>query len=464
MKASLRRICPIVALGAISGCVSQNPAITDSHSVLPPDSAFSLAQPEANQSGVPSFQSFFQEKELHSLLDTAIKQNADWKVHLAKIELARAEAGYSTAGALPSAQTSLSWRRGKEKNRETSFLEEDLPEWKASGLVSWEFDLWGKWKAIRQSASEKVYASKNMARAAEIALVHEVADAWYVLRFHQEDLRILEKSLDSQDSILRLYRQRFEAGLENNVTIARQETRRTELVLERNRLSKSLRLSSLRIQRLAGKPLTKIVQPTKILSQAPLPEPSPTLPSKALGQRPDLRAAEARLRAELHLEKGARLNLFPSIGFRLSGLSMTNSFSDPSERWETAIGPFLDIPLWSPGRIRKTRVAKAKVALMEAEWKALIVRAVEEVEGAALSFAMTKKELDLAEKVVDQADRVLAVTKEKLATGLVSQLELLDDEKRLFEAERKALTVRLETFQAALALSKSLGCALEKVR
>jgi|TARA_B100000959_G_scaffold282659_1_gene349598 NodT family efflux transporter outer membrane factor (OMF) lipoprotein len=464
MQASLRRICPVVALATISGCVSKNPTIPDTQSVLPPDSAFSLAQPEGNQSRVPSFQSFFPEEELHPLLYTAVTQNADWKVHLAKIDLARAEAGYSTAGALPSAQTSLDWRRGQEKNRETSFLEEDLPEWKASGLVSWEFDLWGKWKAIRKSAVEKIHASKNMARAAEIALVHEVADAWYVLRFHQEDLRILEKSLDSQDSILRLYRQRFDAGLENNVTIARQETRRTELVLEQNRLSKNLRLSALHIQRLVGKPLTKTEQPTEILSQASIPEPPPTLPSKALGQRPDLRAAQARLRAELHLEKGARLNLFPSIGFKLTGLSMTNSLSDPSERWETAIGPFLDIPLWSPDRIRKTRVAKAKVELMEAEWKALIVRAVEEVEGAALSFAMTKKELDLAEKVVNQADRVLAVTKEKLATGLVSQLELLDDEKRLFEAERKALTVRLETFQAALALSKSLGCALEKAR
>jgi outer membrane protein TolC len=64
--------------------------------------------------------------------------------------------------------------------------------------------------------------------------------------------------------------------------------------------------------------------------------------------------------------------------------------------------------------------------------------------------------------MVNQANAVLAVTREKLESGIVSQLELLEDERRLFRAERKALTIKLEEYEAALDLSKSLGLCMIK--
>jgi outer membrane protein TolC len=211
-----------------------------------------------------------------------------------------------------------------------------------------------------------------------------------------------------------------------------------------------------------GRPLQAAKLKITPLSFAPSPIFPSILPTVALSQRPDIRAAESRLRSSLFLEKSSQLNLFPSLGLKLSGISMSSSLSNPWKSWEAQAGPFVDIPIWSPRRKHQVRVSKVKVELMEAEWKALIIRAVEEVERSTIAFSTISEQLELAKDMVNQANALLAVTREKLESGIVSQLELLEDERRLFRAERKALTIKLEEYEAALDLSKSLGLCMIK--
>ena len=69
---------------------------------------------------------------------------------------------------------------------------------------------------------------------------------------------------------------------------------------------------------------------------------------------------------------------------------------------------------------------------------------------------MSLSELSLAKKTSKEA-KILSITKSKLDAGIVSQLELIEDERQFLETNRKAVVSRLQVFQFALDLTKALG-------
>ena len=68
---------------------------------------------------------------------------------------------------------------------------------------------------------------------------------------------------------------------------------------------------------------------------------------------------------------------------------------------------------------------------------------------------MSLSELSLA-KTSKEAKKILSITKSKLEAGIVSQLELIEDERQFLETNRKAVVSTLQVFQFALDLRKHL--------
>ena len=102
-------------------------------------------------------------------------------------------------------------------------------------------------------------------------------------------------------------------------------------------------------------------------------------------------------------------------------------------------------------------MVSAQNEVFKEEWRASINLAIEEIESATRSFLMSKNELSIALRSSQQSSSILAVTKAKLEAGLVSQLELLEDERQFLDSNRKSIKSRLRVFQFALDLTKSLG-------
>ncbi|MDP7399677.1 MAG: TolC family protein, partial [Lentisphaeria bacterium] len=166
---------------------------------------------------------------------------------------------------------------------------------------------------------------------------------------------------------------------------------------------------------------------------------------------------EARLRSVFALERAAYLNLYPSLNLRLSGLTMIGSVTDPFRSWMTEIGPRLEIPIWDPERIERLGSEHAHARVVAAEYRALALRAFEEVETAAVQFNRRREQLQLAEEVVRKAGKVREFTADKLRAGLVSQLEVLEDERRILTARRQSLALHAELLADTVAIFRALG-------
>ena len=450
-----------ISIILFTGCKTREYSLPKLENHIPDNSSYTYNFTDQNFTGLPTIQSFIEDDFLISLLNEAFAENPDWKIALTRLELAYAEAGYRISYSRPFGEIGLEFIEGEQKNRITDFQKEKIPNWKVNGLLSWELDLLGKWKHIEESNKYEILSANQEMQASKISLIHEIAQAWFEIRYLQEDLLILQKSLDNHSIYCELYVERQKVGLEENATIIKQFAEKNQVLLEKNQRLRKLDLTKLRLKRLLGSPLGEISSEITLLSEQKIPTLPKVIPSWVLRNRPDLQAAESRLVSHFHLEKSAVLNLYPSFGLNLSGTGMSNSISKPFKLWSAQLGPLLKIPFLSPTRRQKIEIERVHLKIIESEWKAMITKGVEEIEAAFVSFKLVMDELKLSEEITQQSKRILQTTRKKLTQGIVSQIQLLEDERRFLNSGRMTLLTRLEFFKAAIGLSKCLGLSTE---
>ena len=460
----MRKVYLFLGLTFFGGCASREIPDINPTTYLPEDKSFTLSgDSNLSNTSIPSFSEIFPDNTLESLIRTGLHESPDWKAKLAKLEVVKTSSGLSLAESKPSLSTKLGWIEGKEKIRESDFQTSNVPNLQSAALFNWELDLWGKWKLIKNSSIMHIEEAKYLKDASKISFIHEIAEVWFLIAAKQEKLQILQTAIASQEKTLDFYQQRLNAGLDDNVTFMRQSVVLDQLKLERAKVLREQEVSKIKINSLTGKPIKEQLPEIPMLSEIDLPELPKIFPTNALQERPDLRAKEAKLKESIFMEKSAEYDLFPSLGFQMSGISMTSDISEPFEQWKASFGPVFNFPIWNPKKKIFLATAKAESQLRKEEWKAIIFLAIEEIESSTKSYIMGKNEYALAKKSSRATKSILDTTKERFKAGLVSELRLLEDERQFLKTNIREIESKLQIFQFALNLSKSLGLSLAEI-
>ncbi|MDH3771014.1 MAG: TolC family protein [Nitrospirota bacterium] len=187
----------------------------------------------------------------------------------------------------------------------------------------------------------------------------------------------------------------------------------------------------------------------------------PSLPhrttSQVLRKRPDLLAAEARVRSAFQLEESTRLNLLPSLTLGAGASGESTALASGFRQWIASVGPRLDLPVYDPKRLAAVHVRRAGTDEAAALYRRTALHAFEEVESSYLNFSNRRRQLTAARREVAALDEARRNTFATFETGLVSQIELLESERRSLEGRRQELAVRHALLRDHLALVKALG-------
>ena len=440
------------------GCASKEIKDFDAESLLPKDSSFTLAADSnfTNQP-IPFFQELFPDQALNYLIRNGLEKNPDWKAQLAKLEVVKVGSGINLSESKPALSARLGWMEGEEKTRESNFQKGSVPNLQAGSLFNWEIDLWGKWKLMKKSSLLHIEEAEHLKDAAKMSFIHKIAEIWFLIIAKQEQIEIFQTAISSQLKTLQFYKERIDAGLDDNITFARQSVVHDQLKLEKAKFSRELEVYKISLSSMIGQPLNGQLPEIPSLSEIKLPKLPTIFPTEALKQRPDLKAKEAKLRESIYVEKSSEYDLYPSLGLQMSGISMSSNISEPFEQWKASFGPVLQFPIWSPKKKILLETARTETAVKKEEWKAIIYLAIEEIESCTRSFVMGNNEYVIAKKSSEETRRILGITKERFRAGLVSELVLLEDERQFLKTNISELESRLQIFQFALDLSKSLG-------
>lgn len=349
--------------------------------------------------------------DLNSLIDEALRSAPDMRVALARLEQAQATAEKTGSGLWPTLGASAEARQAWTKPDAGNVVGTD-----AYGLglaASYELDLWGRVRALRQADRLGVMASRDDLRTAALTLSGEVAGAWISLCSTRQQLAVLEEQQRTNAAILSSLELRFANSLTSALDVLQQReaVAQTEAVIFPLR-AEAVRLEN-RLNLLLGKaPGTLDLSAASRLPQ-PLPLPQTGLPADLLRERPDIRAAGERLREAGWDLAAARADRLPAL--RLTG-NFEHSGSDAGrifDNWLASLAASLTAPIIDGGS-RRAEVKRQEGVRLErlAAYEKTVFTALSEVD-TGLSAVL--RQIDLVRALRTQ----LGAAKDALASARI---------------------------------------------
>lgn len=409
----------------------------------------------------------YDDPALERLIDEALANNADVLVAAARVDEARALLGEARSALRPEVGASASAGRSLS-SAATGLLPPGAPrersDYRASLDVSYEIDVFGRLRAATDAARAELAASEAVRDAVRLALTARVASSYYGLLALDAEVELTRRALALREESLQLQRRRREAGLISDYDLRQLEaetaTVRAQLPpLERDREIEEAALAAL-VGRSPRAVFEDAVTRSALSADAASAVAVPAgLPSDLLLRRPDLVEAEQRLVAANARVAVARSAFFPSI--RLTGLLGSESaelgdlFTGPAGIWSVAAS--LAQPIYAGGRLEAQRdAAAARERAALAQYGGAVRNAFREVRQALSAQSRARESFDAQATRVEALQDTLRLARLRYASGIASQLDVLDAERGLLAAQ----TARIEALRAQRAAVADLYRAL----
>ncbi|MES0350056.1 MAG: efflux transporter outer membrane subunit, partial [Desulfobacteria bacterium] len=408
----------------------------------------------------------FGDPELSTLVEEVLTNNLDIKKATAKILQVRAQLVQTRADRFPnlSIQAKGERRRRPEgisipgqtlsSDRESTTYDLSLP-------ASFELDLWGRLARAEEATRADLLRAEENRRTVAQTVVAETISLYLRMESLERGIQITKQLIQTFRRSLALVESRYERGLTSvlDVRQARRTLARAEAILPSVR--QDLGTTQQQLAVLLGRyPMTgpARLQPEDYFKRlAPVP---PGLPSDLLLRRPDIRAAEAQLRA-LNAQVGvSKASRFPRItltgAYGYTSDELDRLFRPENELWNIAMGAVQ--PLFDAGKLKAgQRAAEARYQEGVAEYAKSVLTAFAEVESAFLTREEQLKRRDHVVNFVLDARATQRIAENRYERGLVDYLTVLDAQQTRFEAERDLLEVDLAILTNRVTLHRALG-------
>ncbi|MBU0557523.1 MAG: TolC family protein [Alphaproteobacteria bacterium] len=324
--------------------------------------------------------------------------------------------------------------------------------------VSYELDLFGRREAARSGADADLLAARFAAEASRSMLAADVADNLFAARALAVQQRDAEAGIGTAVRLREALVVRVARGIAADAELARVDTDLRTLRAQAAGVAGELDAARRALLVLTGAPDAPLVALPITGDLADPPTPPMALPGELLRRRPDVREAEARLRAAAARTALARLELFPRLTLNPGG-ALTKNFRPESlltATWNLAAGlavPILDRPrLLAELEAEGARAEQAAIGYERA-----VQIAFSEADGALVRLAADRARVrELAEGA-----RRAAVARNAAGVlygrGLQDLTTLLDAE-RAERAAREALSAaRADTLRRTVTAFRALG-------
>lgn len=278
-------------------------------------------------------------------------------------------------------------------------IDSTFNNWRFGATVSWELDIWGRFRRAIESADASLEASVANYQSVLVSLIADVATAYIDLRTAQLRLDYARSNVEIQEGSLELSTIQAREGKTSDVGmyLARSSLKATEATIPS--LEIDFRQANNRLCTLLGRPTTDLSEELGDSKMPPAPaELALGIPADLLRRRPDVREAERNLAAQCAQIGIAEAELYPQ--FVLSG-----DISVQAERFKKlwrgnsfgySAGPSFTWNILNYGRlINNVRFQEAGFQELVATYQNTVLQANQEVEDALVSFLQTRTEVEL---------------------------------------------------------------------
>lgn len=399
---------------------------------------------------------FYSDPTLTAILRTALENNRDILKAAAKVEQMRALYGVAKADLFPQIGANVAY--SYETNKYNGGPTDKDPEYDLKFPISWEINLWGSMFQAKNAGQARFVASVEDYRAMRMSLIAEVATAYFKLLSLENELSIVRQTLKTREEALHLAKIRFEGGLTSETIYqqAKVEYSSTASLIP----DLELRVTSMRnsLTTLMGEYPREAFENRDIVFDTDFADKLPAgIPSELLKRRPDLRGAEQRLRAAMADVGVSYADRFPSFrigftpGWENDGLK--DFFKSP---FTYTIGQITGTIFDFGRKKRKYEAAIASYDQSRYDYEKAVITAFTEVNTSLTAYNKYRENLRVKTELRDAAAKYVQLAWVQYRGGH-SYLDVLDAQRRYFEAQIGVNNALLNEYLALVNLYKTLG-------
>ncbi|TCD20463.1 efflux transporter outer membrane subunit [Pseudomonas sp. IC_126] len=436
----------------LAGCMPPRQPLPADATVTPPaqwrDEASRTAEISAN------WWQAFGDPQLTTLIETALAHNTDVLIAASRVEQAREQIRLSHASLLPNLDAVL----GAQRTRELSVLGiAHTMAVQPSLQVSYELDIWGRLRRLREAAELQYQASEAERDAVRLAVASTTARAYVSLLSLDRQLYVTRETIESRLQALRVAEDRASLGYTSQLELTQAQSEYEAAAQLLPQLEQAIREQENAVRLLTGALPGTVQRGVGLLALDP-PQVPGVLPSQLLRRRPDIHQAELLLAAsDLNLQ-AQRDRFLPQVQVSASlGQLFVNSLNyDPVRVWD--IGASVLAPIFDAGRLEAgVNIAVAQRNEAAFAYRATARQAFAEVENSLSAVGNLRQQIERVEARRAVLERSLTFAEDRYRAGYSSYLETLDAQRNLFNTELTAVQLRESQLNALISLYQVLG-------
>jgi NodT family efflux transporter outer membrane factor (OMF) lipoprotein len=416
-----------------------------------------------------SWRHFFSDPYLVSLIERALANNQEFNSSILDIEIAANEvrekqAEYWPKGGLGSGGSYIhpsdNTAEGVlDKIVERGFYRHPDFNLNLGASLSWEVDIWKKFRNAKEAARQRMIAEYEVRNLLISSLVTEIATNYYELMALDTSLKILDENISIQEAAFNKMQLLKQYAKANQLAVNRFEAQLNKTKSQRFETSQRIVEKENRLKFLSGiYDKAPVLRHSDQLMTMPVDELQTGVPVQLLENRPDIRQAEAAIKAAKLDLKSVKAQLYPSVtitaGSGFSGFSPALLFH-PQSLFYNAIGD-ITVPLIN----RRAIIARVQIAdayqtqaVLTFEQTLLkaytdVLNQVSNIKNMQQAFDKKKQEVVLLDEAIVIANSLFKYAKATYIEVLLTQEEKLNAEKELVEVKLNLVGSRVNLYRA----------------
>jgi len=403
----------------------------------------------------------FTDPRLQAIIRMALDNNRDLRLAALNVEKVRALYGVQRAELFPSVNATGSGRKervpgdlsttGKSITKEQYSV--DL------GVTSWEIDFFGRLRSLEEQALQEYLATEQARRSTQISLISSIAGAYLTLAADRGILKLAQSTLEAQKAAYSLIQRRYEVGIATELDLRRAQTQVDAALGDVALYTRLTAQDRNALNLLAGSPVGEDLLPEDLGSVAPPGDVAPGLSSEVLLRRPDIMAAEHRLKGAYASIGAARAAFFPRISLTTTvgtaSAELSGLFSSGSATWVFA--PKITMPIFDARTWAALRVSRAEREIVLTQYEKAIQGAFREVADALAVRGTVDRQVSAQQSLVDAVAEAYRLSNKRYEMGVDSYLSVLDAHRSLYGAKQGLITLQLARLASSVRLYAVLG-------
>lgn len=401
----------------------------------------------------------FGDQDLNSLVDQVLSVNGNLAAAGIRLRQARLSARLAATQLRPSPSGSLSTGASRPLEGGGTWNENAS----TSLGASWEVDLFGKLDATRDAARWEAQASEYDLAATRLSLIGTTVNGWWQLGYANERIALAESSLAYSRQALALVEVQYRAGAVSRLdlrdaqqSVAAQEASLTQLVQARTE-ARNVLAALLQQQIFAG-------PEPETLPVIALPAIDAGLPADLLARRPDLAAAELRLRQSLATADATRASFYPSLSLTgalgTASTSLLSFLSNPVASLASSLSlPFLDVE-----KVRlNTGIARADYEIAVEQFRQNFYDALRDTASTLSARGQYQAQAEALLRNYEAARDSEQLYERRYRAGAIAVRLWLDAQERRRTAESSLIANRYDQLGSQVSVYLALGGSGEAV-